>query len=118
MRMQYCVNEEKRTVVATVVDCECDVIRKVRRKLNNRFGESFLFHGDKSYLPEKFVGRAKCCDEDVFDAEYGRRLAASRAMDKYLRAVNREIEAVRCELETMQEELSDLFHLDDEGYII
>lgn len=89
MTRDYYVNEEKKTVVCVM-----------RELYQDDFGEYFI----------KVVGKAKCCDKDVFNVKTGKSIAAHRAKiklqkkkDKRLKDIKgiltKEIEAIDANLE-------------------
>lgn len=87
MKTKYYVNREKKTVVAVIRDCKddlCDYVEShLKRDGNQMLVLSFGGGMDKLYLKDKYVGTARCDDEDNFDEEKGKKLAAQRASLKY-----------------------------------
>lgn len=108
MEIRYFVNAEKRTVVAAIVNAENDFRRKVRRKVDSRFADEFFFRGERSYMPDKIVGKAKCAPEDVFDEMTGIQLARQRALEKYDRIFNRELDFLLTKIDEMAEVINEL----------
>lgn len=95
--MRYIVNEEKRTVVALMENCQSDLIQYLNKKIPDA---DFLISGLSSYsgktlnIDDTYRGIAKCSPEDVFDEEVGKTLASRRAQEKYDRAKSRVLENV------------------------
>lgn len=89
MKTKYYVNREKKTVVAVITDCKddlCDYVEShMKRDGNQMLWLSYASGGgiDKLYLRDKYVGTARCDDEDNFDEEKGKKLAVQRASLKY-----------------------------------
>lgn len=95
----YYVNREKKTVVA-VIKCEPStpilILDKVFDKLENANGNHNLmemhfdnYYMSKAFINERYVGIAKCHDSDIFDEEFGKKLALARAKAKKADAVYR-----------------------------
>lgn len=118
MKITYYVNESKRTVVAVITNTEEALINKIRKSLKGGLNEFFAFKGYRSYMPDKFVGKAKCAPEDTWDEVYGKQLARERALEKYSRNFNRELADVHARAEELLDIVQDMYELDEEGYII
>ena len=94
--MRYDVDRSKRTVTATIEGCESDLFRWVIK----RFGSIDLVIALEEYsrknldIPNSFVGKAVCAEEDEFDVETGKILAARRAQEKYEKVRMRVLEEV------------------------
>lgn len=95
----YYVNREKKTVVAVI---ECDaltplyILDKIFDKFENVNGNHNLlemsfdnYHVKNALINERYVGIAKCYDGDIFDEEFGKKLALARAKVKKADAVYR-----------------------------
>lgn len=98
--IKYNINEKKGVVVAMIEQCEFDAIHKVMKRypplkeieLNDRTDVEDLYERFNLYdlrMPHKFVGVAKCNDEDTFDEEVGVKLAGDRVKEKYNKTLNR-----------------------------
>lgn len=109
MKVRNYVNEEKRTCVVVISDCEGDVIRKIRKVFRAHFNEDFMFRGNSSFIAEKFIGKAKCAPEDTFDAAVGLELARERAFEKYNAAYDREVDRVVERLEDAVSAVAELY---------
>lgn len=114
MTFNYYVNEDKRTIVCTITNCERSLIEKVRKRMGSHFGDYFRFRGDRSYIADKFVGKAKCNPLDTWDEQTGMDIARERALRKFNRAFNRELTDVIVRLEDLVPELDSLYK--DEFY--
>ena len=80
----YHIDEEKRTVVARLIDCEDDLIDQIANA-TWQFSEYFpTASGCKDYfMPDEYVGIAKCDPRDIFDVEKGKEIAKARCLMKY-----------------------------------
>ena len=98
--MRYNVDRSKRTVTATIENCECDLFRWVVKRFGPINYSSKLAMALEEYsrknldIPDSFVGKAVCAEEDEFDVETGKILAARRAQEKYEKARMRILEEV------------------------
>ena len=84
--VNYIVNKDKRTVACVLSGCEDVAKHRVLKYLRTENCDMFCY--DPLYIDNEFVGVAKCAPEDVFDEEYGKRLAFARARQKRDKAVN------------------------------
>ena len=98
--MRYNVDRSKRTVTATIEDCESDLFRWVVKRFgtigySSKLATTLEEYSRKSLdIPDSFVGKAVCAEEDEFDVETGKILAARRAQEKYEKARMRVLEEV------------------------
>ena len=94
----YYVNRDKKTVVA-VIKCKIGtpvgIFDKVVKKLQKANGNKNVldvrgdyFKSQNVYINERYVGVAKCHEHDVFDEEFGKKLALARAEAKKADAVH------------------------------
>jgi len=87
-KFNFYVDEEKRTVVATLfVDEDCVVDEMVNILRKSVFSEIFIPHIE--YNPNllvkgKYVGKAYCHPNDTFNVETGIELARMKAIKAYL----------------------------------
>lgn len=86
-KIEYVVNEEKRTVVAIMRDCALDG----EVLIENDIGKSnlMLFWGKASgryLINNTYRGKAVCSVEDKWDVELGKRIARNRMLNKYYKA--------------------------------
>lgn len=96
------VNEKKKTVTVILKDCEYDAMNAILARYKfaddldiNYFGDLLL---NATMMPKKFVGVAKCRDEDTFDEKEGRRIASKKAMEKHNKAFKNAIKAWQREM--------------------
>ena len=95
--IKYEIDEEKRTVIA-VLECSSDDANIVFQSACIKYGKGVGFgsmvpaYRTKYQIKSEYVGKSKCHPDDVFDVEFGKRLALLRAKDKYLRAMNDRLE--------------------------
>ena len=72
--IEYYVDEEKKVVVCKLTGCEggsmCDMCQV-----------GYPHHPD-FVLNDSYVSKAKCFEDDTFDAEFGKKLAYQRAVTK------------------------------------
>lgn len=94
--MRYDVDKSKRTVTATIEGCESDLFRWVGSiDFSLKLAIALEEYSRKSLdIPNSFVGKAVCAEEDEFDVETGKILAARRAQEKYEKARMRVLEEV------------------------
>ena len=80
---KFYVNEKKRTVICVIF---------TKNEVLDRLWKYDIYDGTMNlYENCKYVGIAKCAPEDVWDENYGRKLAEYRAMEKRRKDVNRKI---------------------------
>lgn len=84
----YHIDEEKRTVVARLIECKEDLINQIENATRYfpEFDLSYtIFHKNyKDYkIPDEFIGIAKCDPRDIFDVEKGKEIAKARCLMKY-----------------------------------
>jgi hypothetical protein len=98
--MRYDVDRSKRTVTATIENCQSDLFRWVIKRFGSTNLSPKLAIALEEYsrknldIPDSFVGKAVCAEEDEFDVETGKILAARRAQEKYEKARMRVLEEV------------------------
>ena len=106
MRVRTYVNQQKRTCVVVLDECEGDVHNKIRKVFKTINDCDFQFLGANSFLDdEPFVGKARCCPEDEWDEQFGVNLARERALTKYRRAYARIYAYHIAKLEKIADEL-------------
>ena len=120
MRVRSYIDEQKRTCVVVIDDCENDVRRKLQKLFDSGgYSLDVIFNGTRSYLIGPFRGKAKCAPEDEFDTVIGLKLARERAFEKYNRAFNRELDFIWNKLDTLLDDIEDLYKeefIDNFGY--
>lgn len=97
----YKIDEENRTIEASI---SCDVyipqsmINDLILKYINACGFGFLesawFFPGSFNINKSYTGKSKCHPEDVFDVEFGKKLALLRAKWKYQRAIEKKLELI------------------------
>ena len=75
----YYINKDKRTIVATLRNCEYDVVKKLDRL--NILGT--FIDLDKCMLHDKYVGKAICHEDDEWNEEIGKQIAKDKVLFKY-----------------------------------
>lgn len=96
VKTKFYVNEEKRTVVC-IISTTNEVIDRLWKY------DVYIHMG----LAEEceYIGIAKCAPEDIWNENYGRKLAEYRAMEKRRKDVNRKINTY---IEITQKKLDNL----------
>lgn len=90
---RYVVNEKNKTVTC-VIKCRSDMAIKKLFEANMLFNEYFdptytYGYPQNWYMPTKFVGVAKCNEENTFDLAIGKGFAYNKAHRKFLKAIDR-----------------------------
>lgn len=95
----YYVNRDKKTVVAVIkckIGTSVGIFERVSKKLQRMYGNkntldirSDYFNSLNVYINDHYVGIAKCHENDIFDEEFGKKLALARAKAKKADAVYR-----------------------------
>lgn len=83
-KIRYYIDEEKRTVVAVMDDCEYDAI-DVLQKMGIRKITHDGYNMDKFMMNTSYRGKAKCSPDDEWNEEYGMALARNRMLENYYR---------------------------------
>lgn len=96
--IRYKVVEEKKMVIAILDNsnrngskdersCKNDAVSKVRKLIPWELTEE-----DKRVLQmaPRYIGKAVCHNDDVFDVEEGKRIAKKKVLDKYHAALRRQ----------------------------
>ena len=90
--MKYYINEEKRTVTAVMEVNEDAIFDYLDKKWNiNLYFSKESKELKALYMPTKFVGVARCVEEDVFDPNIGKRIAREKALNKYYKSFRKRI---------------------------
>ena len=90
--MKYYINEEKRTVTAVMEVNEDAIFDYLDKKWNiNLYFSKESKELKALYMPTKFVGVARCVEEDVFDPNIGKRIAREKALKKYYKSFRKRI---------------------------
>ena len=88
MKVHFISNPEHKLVVCQLTDCANDFEDFILMKdLPDTYERCLFGNTYKQYkMPNKFVGRAVCGPDDVFDEKIGREIAFSRAKANYDRS--------------------------------
>jgi len=88
MKVHFISDPGHKLVVCQLTDCKYDFEYFLDGKRLPTIYDSSLFGPacEKYYMPNKFVGRAVCGPDDVFDEKIGREIAFSRAKANYDRS--------------------------------
>ena len=112
----YKIDGENRTIEASI---SCDV-HTPQLMLNDSvlkyieacgFGliESAWFFYERFDINKSYTGKSKCHPEDVFDVEFGKRLALLRAKRKYQRAVEIKLELIAKRFSELSNKVDKLY---------
>lgn len=83
-KIEYFFDEEKRTVVAVMKNCEGDVYN-ILESLGIDDIMEYRTRNVNLLLKSVYRGKAKCSPEDVWNKEEGMRIARNRLLEKYYR---------------------------------
>lgn len=94
------IKQHGTTTVGIITESESDALKRVLRRVGIkaqngpgewvRTMENFL-HLDKLFIDDKFVGVAKLNEADTYDLDTGKKIAVSKAKQKYDNAATRAI---------------------------
>lgn len=84
-KITYYIDEEKKTVVAVMTDCEYDAI-DILEKMGIRSISHNSWSMDKFMINTTYRGKAKCSPDDEWDEEEGMCIARNRMLANYYRA--------------------------------
>ena len=95
-KIEYIINEEKRTVVAIMRDCKNDACRLFARDVEKIYGTEFWYplHSLDYKINDTYRGKAHCSEDDAWDVEEGKRIARNRMLFKYYRARYKALEKI------------------------
>lgn len=99
MRVKYFVDKEKGVVVCVGQDCMFDLIREVG-------ATDELF--SPLLLSDLYKGIARLQDGDVWDEDYGKKLAYAKMIKKYVNAKQKKLNALIKDTEEVSEFLKHL----------
>ena len=101
--IHYYINKEKRTIVATMENCEFDAI-KVLDKMG-LFNVSYNgYNLDKFMMNSIYRGKATCSILDEWNEEVGIQIARNRMLAKYYRARTSALKRAKKVFDKMMEE--------------
>lgn len=112
----YRIDDDNRTVEATIKCNPCDPqllfdSQLYRHILGNGDGvvDNLEFAPNKFKIAVAYTGRSKCHPDDIFDVEYGKRLALLRAKEKYQKAVEKKLFSISQWISTLCGRVSNLY---------
>ena len=114
-KIRYYIDEEKRTVVAVMDDCEYDAI-DVLQKMGIRKITHDGYNMDKFMMNTSYRGKSKCSPDDEWDEEEGMRIARNRMLEKYYRARAMALMRAESVLQEMMNELGSRIDYSDMRY--
>ena len=86
-KIQYYIDEEKRTIAAVMTDCNDDALKLIREAWDNgEVWSCIYFDYDNYQMANTYRGKATCNEFDIWNEEEGKRIARSRMLEKYYRA--------------------------------
>lgn len=94
VRERYYVNEKKRSAVCLLEGTGYEAFYRIKRYMP----ELVFLDPDACRISTKFIGQAKCQEDNEFVAEVGKKIAKARAINEKERAINRVIKKVNKEL--------------------
>jgi len=83
LRKEIYIDEEKRTIVCVLTGAETEAISRIQKIINLKFETSLRAICGKSFINDKYVGKAKCDPGDEWNEELGIELAEARAYAKF-----------------------------------
>lgn len=116
---RFYVNEEKKTVVCVIPDTKRILLRFIDDHMSSKdVNLSDAINGlwssgkfiDQLKLPNSFMGKAVCSDEDTWDEEVGRMIAFSRAKDKCYKSFFRRANVFVQTVDRRLQEAIDVFN--------
>ena len=108
---KFYVDEPKRTVVCVIPNTSGLLEKFIDTNFkfaNFNISEALLFsrNYEKSvYMPNSFIGKAVCAEEDKWDEDLGRKIAFARAKDKCYKSFFRRANKI---IQSIDERLSDI----------
>ena len=114
-KILYYIDEEKRTVVAVMKDCEYDAI-DILEKMGIRRIKRDGYNMNKFMINPIYRGKAKCAPDDIWDEEEGMRIARNRMLENYYLARTRALMRAEEVLMTMMDELGSRIDYSDKRY--
>lgn len=110
---KYIINEEAGVVVCLLENCEYDAVREYYQ-MGGSFPTDIVFSIDikqktTHILNNKYRGVAKCNFEagDIFDEEFGKKLAYNKAQAKYLESKLKALEFMQSDLAAVIDKISE-----------
>lgn len=105
-RIRYYINEEKRVVVAVLETDPFEFLEEIDSIMPRYFKEDGLFA--KLFLAPVYRGKAKCHEDDEWNAELGKEYARERAFYKYHLARLKLIDKFQENLEKFDDKISKI----------
>ncbi len=88
-RCKFYVNKDKRTVVCVIPNTRSDFMDYIGSMGRDNQDFSWLYYAMYKWsypMPHSFHGKAVCSEEDEWNEELGKKIAYSRARDKYYKS--------------------------------
>lgn len=104
----YYIDENKKTVVCKINGCAFDAISTI---LLNQTATLYDENMSDLLMKDTYQGKAKCCDEDMWDKDVGKKIALSRALKKYYKNKKKIVESYAQKLYNYSCILSDLSNI-------
>ena len=105
MAIRYIVNEKDRIVVAVIDGCKNDAVNAANAWTNGydwnaaQRVNTTVYFNKKYYIPDKFTGIARCCEDDEWNEDIGKKIARDRVLDKYHRSLNKAIRKINKDIQ-------------------
>lgn len=93
---RFYVDEEKKVVVCVIPNTQYTVHNFLKDLPQFGYWGIFFLESDNKIIkmPNSFIGKAVCSEQDEFDVEKGKKLAYLRAKDKFYRSFFKRLNAV------------------------
>ena len=106
--VQYVVDKKNRVVIATIDDCRWDAVDKINKKFIHQATSKMeiLPLSSDMLMPNRFKAVARCCPEDEWDENVGKRLACERLTEKYEKSLNRRMARFMVDMDKVIDEMS------------
>lgn len=91
MAATYYIDNEKKIIICKITDCTFDAINLIEKFENCSYKFLNRDEADKYYINDSYVGKATCQDGDIYDEEFGKKLAKKKMLKKYHVARDRAI---------------------------
>lgn len=98
--ISYKIDKENRIVICTIRNCKDIAINRI-----TKYVWSYPGTWDEYFIRDRYVGVARCAEEDEWDEEYGKQLALLRAKRTRCHDINEKIQLC---IKRMQKEIKDL----------
>ena len=124
-KINYYINEEKRTVTAVLRVGQYEVLEDISNVIDKAFAPSFsafILRNTPHKVTGKYVGVATCHVDDEWDVETGKKIARLRALRSYMKEYKKIATVMHKDAEKLVENLKktadysefSIKHIEDE----